>query len=350
MEEIEGHSLHPSFAVDILDCADNYREMVAMTAYMQAAGICNDKYGEPDDEEFVIMQHWAYRFDNESKRKEVLLVATNRGIREFVKPVMGNADKLKQQRVIFYDMFAALTRSHSGQAAEWDFYLDNAKLLKTNSVYLIHEYTALDDLMKIIMRFAPHTGRTRTTLWVEDSHLVFLLEAADGLNKGEELKVSFVSSFGIAAGKAMQDVYFVITNQRLLVYQADFRYWHKLAPDKPLPWWSDKARYAPMMSGTGWEGRFLRPIQELALGDIKEHGLGYNPKTRRATLSIVSESKDAATKSFTETFVEEFKNLTGGAAASANTIVVSFASYANATYWEQLVSIYTGKSPRPISQ
>ena len=125
-------------------------------------------------------------------------------------------------------------------------------------------------MMKFIMARAPKHGRTRATLWLEDLHLNYLFKESNTLVPDERIEFSFSFSNAVLEGRQFQDVYMVMTNLRIHLFQANYAHWFQFGSTEKLPWWSDSSRYMPMPTGMrGWDNRFLLPIHEpLNIKDI----------------------------------------------------------------------------------
>jgi len=259
------------------------------------------------------------------------LVCTNRAVHEFQEPVLGNKKNLTHLNTIFYEQFSNLTRNHSGQAVHADIYTDSGKISKCKAVYVIHEYAELDIVVKNITSRAPKHGRTRTTMWLEDCHLDFLLSQAKVLLPGEKIEGSYLLENCWTMGTRHQDVYVVMTTTRMHLFLANFQYWHKLAPTSPLPWWSDKSRFMPLPDGVrGWDVRFLETFldEPLELADITCNNVVYNDQRGHPQLILTfGGGKEDKTTSFFQS--DPLKEA----------IVLEFISFSNCCYMEQVIKM-----------
>jgi hypothetical protein len=298
---------------------------------MQARGLCMDKFENPDEEEFCQTFHTAYRFKDEQKHK-VLLVGTNRAVHEFVEPLIGNKQHLTHVQTIFYEQFSCITRNHSGQAIHLEIFLDSGKITKSKVVYVMYEYAELDILVKKIMSRAPRFGRTRTTIWPEDCHLDFLMKESKMLQPEESILTSFLFKSARVMGSRHDNLYLIITNSRLLMFIANFEYWHLLAPTTPLPWWSDKTRFIPISDGVrGWDVRFLAPVCEPLELKTATNIKVFHDDAKQLPQLVISfgDKKEGSSRSFFSFAKDPFKE----------SLVLEFITYSNCCYIEQMIKM-----------
>jgi len=307
---------------------------------MQASGICVDKFGELDDEERAIMQEWAWRIVEGNKRW-VLLVVTNRGVHEFTTSQVAGIKrkKMKHLRMTFFEQYARITRSHSGQAAEIEIYADSNKLIKHKTTYVIYEYGALDTLLKQIKHCATRFLRTRCTLWVVDCHLEFLMKHSKAVAENDSLLESFLCDEAVVNGVRKKDILVVMTTKKILCFPANYIFWHQLTAAAAMPWWTDSSRFMSIPPGIrGWEVRFLGPaLLDVEVSQLNRHKLGYDHQRRKATLTLPVEGSSNDD--------QKRRNLINVPRFEKALLSMEFHSYANATYWEQRFTMATGKAP-----
>jgi len=342
MESAQGHDINKALIDDILRSSKNFTQVQHLTKWMQETGKCKDKFGEPDDEEFCLSQHLVTKY-KDGVKSQVILILTNRAVHEFTKALL-NKGGLTHSNITYFEQFACLSRNHSGQAVQLEFYLDSGKILRSKFVYLSADYGEIDFISKFIMARAPTKGRTRTVLWLDDLHLTYLLNEGKILEhtqgKEEIVEASFFFNSCILLGKTCSDVYIVVTSTRIHLLCARFEHWFQTGDVNKLPWWSDKSRYLPMPTGSrGWESQFLGPLLEpIKLIEIDCVKLLTNPKSRKAELII--SMKGSAAKSGSG-----FAAMFGFGGDGLNEAYrLEHETYSNATYLHQVITLGMSKA------